>query len=192
VRLQPGRSLTTSATWLVGWRLAAISVCPRLSEKEKQIMRRSLLLLAVMAAGCSTAPVADMLDFFKPGKLGPEQTPPYGGVCAPTALPAPVGAPAAPAPALPVAPLGVPAPPAPAPTPLAPVAPMPPATQPISPGGPPVIPPTAAPLGPPAGPPAGPPQAPAIVPPPPPAGVPSASQGAAPPLGGPVPLAAGR
>ncbi len=36
-----------------------------------------------LLAGCSTAPVADLMDYFSPGRLGSEMTPPYGGVAAP-------------------------------------------------------------------------------------------------------------
>jgi hypothetical protein len=103
------------------------------------------LLLAVLA-GCSTAPIADMLDFFKPGRLEPATTPPYGGVCTPR----PVGPPAPlpstlSAPALPAAPGALPGP---APTPLGappgalpapawpePAAPLPAQISPISPTG---------------------------------------------------------
>jgi hypothetical protein len=58
-------------------------------------MRRTLALFALFVAGCSTAPVADLLDYFKPGRMGPDKTPPYGGVCTsppgcpPAAAPAP-------------------------------------------------------------------------------------------------------
>lgn len=37
----------------------------------------------VLLAGCSTAPVADVLDFCKPGKMYKDQLTPYGGVCIP-------------------------------------------------------------------------------------------------------------
>lgn len=43
------------------------------------------LLLVVLAAGCSTAPLADMFDFFKPGRMDPNPAPFYGGVCQPGA-----------------------------------------------------------------------------------------------------------
>ncbi len=46
-------------------------------------MKRPLVLLFLLVAGCSTAPVADLMDYFSPGRLGPESTPPYGGVSAP-------------------------------------------------------------------------------------------------------------
>jgi hypothetical protein len=48
-------------------------------------MKRVALLLVVLACGCSTAPLADMLDFFKPGRMNPEPGPFYGGVCQPGA-----------------------------------------------------------------------------------------------------------
>ena len=39
-------------------------------------------LMLCLIAGCSTAPIADTLDFFKPGHLYPDRVPtPYGGVC---------------------------------------------------------------------------------------------------------------
>src|SRR6266849_6381233 len=50
-------------------------------------MRWIAPLLFLCLAGCSTAPIADMLDFFSPGRLGPEETPPYGGVCGPRPVP---------------------------------------------------------------------------------------------------------
>ncbi len=45
-------------------------------------MKRAALAL-VLLAGCSTAPLADLMDFFAPGKLGKGNTAPYGGVCIP-------------------------------------------------------------------------------------------------------------
>ena len=45
-------------------------------------MKRCWLVLIVFAAGCSTHPFGDMMDYFKPGKLYPDgKTAPYGGVC---------------------------------------------------------------------------------------------------------------
>lgn len=45
-------------------------------------MKQCWLLTLVLLAGCSTHPLADMCDFFKPGKLYPDgKTSPYGGVC---------------------------------------------------------------------------------------------------------------
>lgn len=38
------------------------------------------ILLVCLLTGCSTHPVADMLDYFAPGKMGPNEVPPYGGV----------------------------------------------------------------------------------------------------------------
>jgi hypothetical protein len=46
-------------------------------------MKRPLILLFLFLTGCSTAPVADLMDYFSPGRMGPESTPPYGGVSAP-------------------------------------------------------------------------------------------------------------
>jgi hypothetical protein len=46
-------------------------------------MKRPVILLFLFLAGCSTAPVADLMDYFSPGRIGPEATPPYGGVSAP-------------------------------------------------------------------------------------------------------------
>lgn len=46
-------------------------------------MKRPIVFLAFFLIGCSTAPVADMMDYFSPGRMGPETTPPYGGVAAP-------------------------------------------------------------------------------------------------------------
>jgi hypothetical protein len=43
-------------------------------------MRRSAVVLLLMA-GCSTAPVADVMDYFSPGRLDKPQVTPYGGVC---------------------------------------------------------------------------------------------------------------
>ncbi len=62
----------------------------------ESIMRWIAPLFLLCLAGCSTAPIADFLDFFKPGRLGPEQTPPYGGVCGPACV--------APSPASPMVP----------------------------------------------------------------------------------------
>jgi hypothetical protein len=55
-------------------------------------MKRLMALVLLLAAGCSTAPLADLLDLCKPGRLGAEQTPPYGGVCAPKQVGPPGGA----------------------------------------------------------------------------------------------------
>jgi hypothetical protein len=99
--------------------------------------KRLLLLAVICLPACSTAPVADILDYFSPGKLGQEKTAPYGGVCVPPAAgsnPAAVPAPAIGAVPSPMATCPTPAPISPPPQPaapgvgmLAPVAP-PPAT----------------------------------------------------------------
>jgi hypothetical protein len=45
-------------------------------------MKHAGWLALVLAAGCSTHPVGDMLDFFKPGRVYTDgKTVPYGGVC---------------------------------------------------------------------------------------------------------------
>jgi len=74
-------------------------------------MRRAApLLLLLLLAGCSTAPFADLLDFFSPGKFRAGQGAPYGGVCIPQG-----GSIAAPAVHVPAAP-AVPVPAVPAPS----------------------------------------------------------------------------
>jgi hypothetical protein len=44
-------------------------------------MRHTWMLGVLMLAGCSTHPVVDAMDFFRPGKMYPNDVPPYGGVC---------------------------------------------------------------------------------------------------------------
>jgi hypothetical protein len=92
-------------------------------------MKRSAALVLLLVSGCSTAPFADLGDFFWPGTLRPPQTAPYGGVCVPQPLAPPAGVtPVAPAPCPPPAsapaPAAVPPPPAavPPPSPVAPPA----------------------------------------------------------------------
>lgn len=126
-------------------------------------MKWKLPILLVLVCGCSTAPVADVLDFFAPGRLAPGKTPPYGGVCnpvgpptaaapgsgpipppvpigsfppgQPTSGPPPAGIPPLPAPSGGnVAPPGVPAPPSP-PSGIFPPSP-PPASRGLEGGGP--------------------------------------------------------
>ena len=46
-------------------------------------MKRPFMFFFLFLSGCSTAPVADLMDYFSPGRMGPEATPPYGGVNAP-------------------------------------------------------------------------------------------------------------
>jgi hypothetical protein len=55
---------------------------------EGLFMKR-LAVLVLFLAGCSTAPVADLLDYFTPGKLEPGKVAPYGGVCGPQQVGAP-------------------------------------------------------------------------------------------------------
>ncbi len=46
-------------------------------------MRTTWLMLALLLAGCSTHPIADIMDFTHPGHMYPNEVPPYGGVCGP-------------------------------------------------------------------------------------------------------------
>src|SRR5262245_24551259 len=46
-------------------------------------MKRTAALWLLLLAGCSTAPFADVMDYFSPGRIRRERVPPYGGVCAP-------------------------------------------------------------------------------------------------------------
>jgi hypothetical protein len=55
---------------------------------------RCLALLALLLVGCSTAPIADLLDHFAPGRVEAGKAAPYGGVCQPQQL-VPPQAPAA-------------------------------------------------------------------------------------------------
>jgi hypothetical protein len=43
-------------------------------------MRYISLLFVLVLGGCSTHPIVDTLDFFKPGKMYPNEVEPYGGV----------------------------------------------------------------------------------------------------------------
>jgi hypothetical protein len=99
-----------------------------------------LVLAGMAAAGCSTHPAGDVLDFFKPGRIYTDgKTTPYGGVCQPQGPL--VGPGAGGPPQINVGP----------PTPLVPEA--------VAPVIPPPVPITATPLG---------PGGPAVPPPPPP------------------------
>jgi hypothetical protein len=93
----------------------AVRKLARLRRRAGAKPQAALLLLFL--AGCSTAPVADFLDFFFPPRFTPGASP-YGGVCAPKPIgPAPPGTaqPVIPPPGVPVGPPGVPVgPPAPA------------------------------------------------------------------------------
>jgi hypothetical protein len=46
-------------------------------------MKRICILLALTLSGCSTHPLADVLDNFQPGRFGKNEVQPYGGVCIP-------------------------------------------------------------------------------------------------------------
>ena len=75
-------------------RLAAESGMRRRSLRRKHheaTMRRMALLLLLMA-GCSTAPVADVMDYFSPGRMDKAQVTPYGGVCLQTGKGPPLNA----------------------------------------------------------------------------------------------------
>jgi hypothetical protein len=103
----------------------------------------------LLLAGCSTAPIADLMDYLAPGEIGQEKTAPYGGVCNPRLAGPPIGA-------VPLPPGGIPAGGPPPVGALAPIAtPPPPATTqppPTAPGFSNVS-PTNPPLGPPSTPP---------------------------------------
>jgi hypothetical protein len=43
---------------------------------------KRLSLLLLLLTGCSTAPVADLLDYFRPGRIAPDNAA-RGGVCGP-------------------------------------------------------------------------------------------------------------
>ncbi len=81
-------------------------------------MKRTAGLWLLLLSGCSTAPLADLLDFFKPGRIRPGAQAATGGVCIPQG--GQVVPPAA-VPALPPAPVGV----QPVPLPEVPPAPVP-------------------------------------------------------------------
>src|SRR5262249_31122937 len=44
---------------------------------------KRLSFLLLLLAGCSTAPVADVMDYFKPGRIVADKSAPRGGVCGP-------------------------------------------------------------------------------------------------------------
>ncbi|MBI1915094.1 MAG: hypothetical protein HYS12_10205 [Planctomycetes bacterium] len=52
-------------------------------------MRGLAGLLLVLAAGCSTAPLADVLDFACPPRMPPPNAPSFGGVGVPPTAPPP-------------------------------------------------------------------------------------------------------
>jgi hypothetical protein len=114
---------------------------PPISKGEP--MKRTALAAALLAlAGCSTAPLADFLDFVAPGRLPPEKGQLYGGVCQPQG--GTPGAPGVPLDLPPPVPIG-PGLPAPAPVIPGPIAPGPGVVQPPAfpsgPGGGPALPP---------------------------------------------------
>jgi len=88
-------------------------------------MRHILLFLVVLAVGCSTQPIVNTLDFFKPGKMYPNEVEPYGGVLQQGAVlaPGPLGLPETPpiGPGVIPPPVPLPATPAGLPPPVFPV-----------------------------------------------------------------------
>ena len=44
-------------------------------------MRRHLTVLLCCLVGCSSHPLVEVCDYFKPGHLYPDRVTPYGGVC---------------------------------------------------------------------------------------------------------------
>jgi hypothetical protein len=44
---------------------------------------KRLSLLFLLLTGCSTAPFADLMDYFSPGRIAVDKTGPRGGVCGP-------------------------------------------------------------------------------------------------------------
>jgi hypothetical protein len=85
------------------------------------VVQLALALVLLVLAGCSTAPIADMLDFFAPGRFPKDAKGVAGGVCIPQGGPAggsigpPPGLVGAPGP--PAAPVGLNPPDAPPPAP---------------------------------------------------------------------------
>ncbi len=76
---------------------------------------KRVLVLCVLLAGCSTAPIADFMDHFFPAKIDPNATPgarTRGGVCdpPPTVMPTPTTPPGGLPPAVPAGPASGPAP----------------------------------------------------------------------------------
>jgi hypothetical protein len=51
---------------------------------ERSAKMRRWAILMLLCCGCSTSPIADMCDYFCPGKIKDGAVAPYGGVCNPT------------------------------------------------------------------------------------------------------------
>ena len=68
-------------------------------------MRRAAAMVFVFLSGCSTAPLADELDWCKPGRIRQEGGATYGGVSGPPPVPGAVAPPAVPTIPPPVPPL---------------------------------------------------------------------------------------
>jgi hypothetical protein len=84
------------------------------------VVQLTLALVLLVLAGCSTAPIADMMDFFSPGRFPKDAKGVVGGVCIPQGGPA--GGSIGPPPGL----IGAPGPPAPPVGLMPPDAPPPP------------------------------------------------------------------
>jgi hypothetical protein len=64
---------------------------------------KRLSLLLLLLAGCSTAPFADLMDYFSPGRIAADKSGPRGGVCGPQQPgPPTIGPGQIPAPSLPL------------------------------------------------------------------------------------------
>lgn len=87
----------------------------------KPAMKRiGLLLLVFVATGCSTRPIADVMDRFAPGKMPQGTVQPYGGVNVPVQAGQPTIIPAPTVPAVPSTPAPIVSPPNPTPFPSMP------------------------------------------------------------------------
>jgi hypothetical protein len=75
-------------------------------------MPRCWVFGLLLMTGCSTHPISDAMDYFRPSKIAPNKVLPYGGVCIPQG---PVTGPGPPLPSVPA--IAVPVVPPPAPLP---------------------------------------------------------------------------
>jgi hypothetical protein len=94
-------------------------------------MSRCRLFGLLLLAGCSTHPICDVKDYFRPGKIGPNKVQPYGGVCIPQG---PITGPGPSLPSVPAINVPVVPPPAPLPPPTGIVPPAVPPAPSIFPG----------------------------------------------------------
>src|SRR5436309_545319 len=65
----------------------AVSLAGALDYGGREAMRGLAGLLLLLAVGCSTAPVADVLDFACPPQMPPPNAPSFGGVGIPQSAP---------------------------------------------------------------------------------------------------------